>query len=88
VYDGPRTVDGLWKDENHRHVCTVVIARQRVPRCRPIFQDWKVTATGFLDDGQLNFTELQDIAETAGQLVGLGDWRPRYGRFQSQMVKA
>jgi hypothetical protein len=81
AYRGPRDADGLWADENFRHLSTVVISRSRVPRCRPIFREWRVDADGILDPNVLELTELRDIATIAGQLIGLGDWRPRYGRF-------
>ena len=82
-YDGPRDVDGLWKDENFRHSATVKVSTSRVVRTRPVFREWAVQADGFLDTSILEVRDLQRIAETAGQLVGLGDWRPRYGRFEA-----
>jgi hypothetical protein len=81
AYKGPRDVDGLWADENFRLIVSAKNQQSRIMRCRPIFREWKTDAEGILDTNILDFTELQAIAETAGQLVGLGDWRPRYGRF-------
>ena len=83
AYKGPRDVDALWKDENFRFITTVVVSRRRVPRCRPIFRDWKVDAEGILDPNVLEIQELKDVAVTAGQLVGLGDWRPKFGRYSA-----
>jgi hypothetical protein len=80
-YKGPRTVDGLWEDENFRHYATVRNQQSRVLRCRPLFREWATEATGVLDPNVLNFSELLTIANTAGSIIGLGDWRPRYGRF-------
>lgn len=80
-YRGPRDVDGLWKDENFRLRASVKIGMKRIMRCRPMFRDWLVEADAILDPSVLDLAELTAIATTAGQMVGLGDWRPRYGRF-------
>ena len=80
-YRGPRDADGLWNDENYRLVASVKVGMQRVMRTRPMFPTWKADAEGILDPNQLELAELVDIASTAGLLIGLGDWRPRYGRF-------
>jgi hypothetical protein len=81
-YRGPRDVEGLWQDENFRLMAPVKVGTARVMRCRPMFPaGWMVSAEGFLDTEILSFEDLSDIASTAGRLIGMGDWRPRYGRF-------
>lgn len=80
-YDGPRTIDGLWKDENFRHSASVKVGMARVTRTRPIFREWITEASGILDPNILDFEDLKMIAETSGSVIGLGDWRPRYGRY-------
>ena len=87
AYNGPRTADGLWDDENFRFIRTVVVAGKRVPRSRPVFTEWLVAAEGTLDESQLNFSEFADIVEQGGAYVGLGDWRPRYGRFTADLER-
>jgi hypothetical protein len=86
-YRGPRDPEALWADENFRHFASAKIGMQRVTRCRPIFRDWRVEADGILDTNSLDPAELQQIAETAGLLIGLGDWRPKYGRFSATVAK-
>ncbi len=81
IYSGPRDTDGLWNDENFRHVASVKVQQNRVMRTRPQFREWQVTANGVLDTGVVSEEELKAIADTAGQMIGLGDYRPRYGRF-------
>lgn len=88
AYEGPRTIDGLWADENFRHLASAKVGMQRVMRCRPQFRAWKCRASGVLDTAQLDIAELHDIADTAGSLIGLGDWRPRYGRFTASIEAA
>jgi hypothetical protein len=70
---------------DHRHLSSVKVGRVRVMRCRPHFREWGLTADGWLDEDQLNADELRVIVKDAGRLVGLGDWRPRFGRFNAEV---
>lgn len=86
-YKGPRDQDGLWKDENFRHFASVKVGMQRVMRCRPVFRQWSTEANGILDPNVLDFEELITVANTAGMIIGLGDYRPRYGRYRATVEK-
>lgn len=63
-----------------------VIMRQGIIRCRPRFNKWalefdiRVIDAYLLGHGQ--DTMLKSIFEDAGSLVGLLDFRPRFGRFE------
>lgn len=82
AYPGPRTLDEMWEVEDHKFIKPVKnMGRTTVMRCRPIFREWKADCTGILDPNRLDFAELKRLADDAGTLVGLCDWRPRYGRF-------
>lgn len=85
VYKGPRTIDGLWQDEQFRHFASAKVQTQRVMRCRPIFRQWSTVVSGIIDEQLIDFEELVQIATTAGNQVGLGDWRPRFGRFMAEV---
>jgi hypothetical protein len=85
-YTGSRDPKVMVDDENFRHMASVKIGMKRVMRCRPIFRNWSITAQGYLDEGQLDLSELRQIADNAGRLVGLGDWRPRFGRFAATVT--
>lgn len=80
-YRGPRDAEGLWADENFRHMASVKVQQSRTMRCRPHFREWTVEADGTLDPAVIDLADLADIATTAGTMIGLGDWRPRFGRF-------
>jgi len=80
-YDGPRDVDGLWKDARFRHRAAVGVTTNRVMRTRPLFMSWRVEAEGSFDPDVISIEEFSDIAATAGLMIGLGDYRPRFGRF-------
>lgn len=84
-YTGPREATKLWADENFRHMASVKVGTSRTMRCRPHFQEWRVAADGVLDPSLLEPSDLESIAETAGSLIGLGDWRPRFGRFVAEV---
>lgn len=88
AYGGPRDIESLWADKNYVFRTTVRNQQNRVARTRPIFQQWKVDAQGVLDEASLNFADLQSIADRAGSIVGLGDWRPRFGRFSAEVKPA
>jgi len=81
AYGGPRDADGLWADANFRLVKSVKVQANRVMRTRPMFRQWRLDAEGVLDTAVLSIDDLRSIAETAGTRIGLGDYRPRYGRF-------
>lgn len=78
-----RSAEELWEDENHRHYASVRVMANRVMRCRPMFNNWAVEAVGTLDPSIINLSELQSIARTAGSMIGIGDYRPRFGRFEA-----
>jgi len=86
IYDGPKTPDALWSHrtmDNNPFVlrASVVVNRNRIMRTRPIFRNWSLEFTvHYLTD---IFDKEQVIAtvKTAGRIIGLSDWRPKYGRF-------
>lgn len=80
-YAGPRDPDALWDDDRFRLVAGVRVQQARLMRTRPIFRDW--SAEIFVDflPGQLNRADVAEMMRIAGEVVGLGDWRPRFGRF-------
>jgi hypothetical protein len=81
IYDGPRTAQELWEDERFRHVVPVRVGQVKVIRTRPIFYDWSaVIEISYLPD-VLNEAAVILAVRSAGQLSGIGDNRPRYGRF-------
>lgn len=82
-YDGPRTAEALWADPAFRHQASVKVGMQRVIRTRPVFAGWATSANLYLDTEVLDYEDLVQVVEIAGRLVGLGDWRPRFGRFEA-----
>jgi hypothetical protein len=84
IYDGPRMTKELFEDERFRLAVPVRVGQVKVVRTRPIFVSWSaVIELSYLED-IVNPTDLTGAVRAAGLLVGLGDWRPRYGRFALQ----
>ena len=60
----------------------VVVNRARVVRIRPTFSaGWELEFTLEVIDDQINSELVQDVLALAGKTVGIGDFRPKFGRF-------
>lgn len=60
----------------------VVIQRARVLKWRPLFRNWKLQfKITILDDTNIQASTLKEILDKAGLTKGIGDYRPRFGRF-------
>lgn len=87
-YDGPRTAAGLADDPRFIDARSVRVSMARLTRYRPRFNDWQATCTLAYDSAILNANEVRQIVENAGKLIGLGDFRPRFGRFTVEFGEA
>lgn len=86
----PRSLDELWKNGNYHLTKPARVGSAKVARTRPIFRNWRFKVTGALDEEILDFADLEAVLTIAGQVVGLGDWRPEtkggsYGRFEAAL---
>lgn len=81
-YDGPKTIEKLWEHGGFRKRAAVRVGQAKVMRTRPIFPEWSCTFTVQWDPAVIKDAEsILEIAEAAGQ-AGIGDWRPKFGRFE------
>ena len=81
-YDGPTDPHALWADEGFRLRSSVRIGTSRIMRTRPRFSAWSAElAVAFLP-ALLNPSDVRSFLVTAGEQIGIGDWRPRFGRFR------
>jgi hypothetical protein len=87
-YDGPRKADDLWADESFRFSAIVRVGTARVPRMRPIFQEWTADVRLNVEDGTVNLARVDEWMRIAGTQIGVGDWRPQYGRFTVERLTA
>lgn len=82
VYVGPESADELWKAGTFHSRKGVGVGQRRVIRTRPCFSDWRVDAELELDLTILDVEVVNLLAVEAGLYIGLGDARPRFGRFR------
>lgn len=54
----------------------------RVVRTRPIFRDWGLQFTVLYDERAIQRDDLEHAVADGGSMIGLGDYRPRFGRFE------
>jgi len=59
----------------------VKIGQNKIMRTRPIFNVWSMSFIVGYETEVLDKAQLIQAIEDAGRLVALGDYRPRYGRF-------
>lgn len=59
----------------------VVIQRARIMRARPLFKDWSLEFVLVVNDDRIIPETVKDIIEYSGSYVGIGDFRPKFGRF-------
>ena len=81
-HDGPKTPDELWETgEPYVFRCPVRMGTSTVIRTRPYFPAWEVDVTFEYDEEVINPDTVLLAWNKAGRVVGMGDWRPQYGRF-------
>lgn len=87
VYDGPRTLDALWRAETYVDVRSVRLnGRTRVQRARPRFETWGLETRFLFNPNILSLDALMLYVEEAGLTTGLGDYRPTFGRFLGKVT--
>jgi len=86
VYDGPKDINELYKDKRFVHRCAVKIGTSKLMRTRPVFNEWSVDVSIEYNPSIVNESEVVAAAVKAGDFIGLGDWRPRYGRFRVEQI--
>lgn len=82
VYKGPNKPEELWNDMRFVDQRSVVVQRARVIRTRPVFPQWKAHIEVSFDEEEINERDVDWMVETAGKKIGIGDFRPKFGRFK------
>jgi hypothetical protein len=80
-YDGPKDPKELWEDKRFQLRISARVGMARVQRTRPRFDDWALEFEVKFLPNLLNAKNIRSFLGTGGEQVGLGDWRPRFGRF-------
>lgn len=89
IYRGSRTIKELWGNGESQYVDIrpVRVRQQKVDRCRPMFKEWTVEAEFIIDPKVIDYDQFVEVAKLAGQMVGLGDYRLMYGRYEVKCNK-
>jgi hypothetical protein len=83
-YDGPRDREKLYAANGKFALRQGISIKgsSRLIRVRPMFPSgWTLTFEVEFDSTILNRKQIMQAMINAGALVGLGDWKPKFGRF-------
>lgn len=85
-YKGPRDAEALW-DKGHYDVRGVKVGQARIMRYRPIFKEWSCECSIMFDTEIMDRASVLKCMQDAGAYCGVGDYRPKFGRFDVEVVK-
>lgn len=86
-HDGPRDLSALAANPKYTNRSIVRVGAAKVVRCRPVFPVWSIRFSVMVDTTVLEIDQVRQCLDSAGKLVGIGDWRPgaprggSFGRF-------
>ena len=86
-YDGPQDPDDLFRAGGFVDIRSVKVGTSKVARCRPIFKKWRCSFTVLYDESGIQRSDLDRCLSDAGAMIGIGDYRPRFGRFTVEASK-
>lgn len=69
---------------DYEHRCRVQVQRSGITRTRPAFKEgWSAEQSLMVNlPGYISPSDLLESVTMAGKVIGVGDFRPSYGRFQ------
>lgn len=85
-YEGPQDLPSLWKNEDFRKRAGVRVKESRTMRTRPRFPEWSAQFTATYLPSLLDRNEIVEFFRIAGAMVGIGDWRPKFGKFTVEEI--
>lgn len=86
-HDGPADVEKLYEAPGFCDYRGVRVGNKRVMRARPRFATWSVDIALMIDPEVIDAKLVTQALDRCGQLVGIGDYRPRFGRFTVESLK-
>lgn len=83
IYDGPVEPEKLftYNDGEFADSRNVRVQKNAIVRCRPFFKEWSVRFIVKYLPSVVNADQIREALEVAGLIVGICDYRPKYGRF-------
>lgn len=82
LHDGPGTPSKLWDSPANVDCRGVKVGSAKIMRYRPIFLQWAAELSVTVNTDVLNLMEARKAIEDAGALIGVCEYRPRFGRFE------
>jgi hypothetical protein len=83
-----KTQERLYAEPGYTLRKGVKVQLSRVIRIRPLIPTgWSMEFTVEFDETIVNRQAILTALSEAGAIVGLGDWRPKFGRFTTEVVE-
>ncbi|MBH3440545.1 hypothetical protein [Pseudomonas luteola] len=82
LFDGPSTPETLWEDTRFVDCRGVRVGQAKLMRYRPVFLDWAAEIEVAINTDVFNLEEARKAIEDSGKLIGVCEYRPRFGRFE------
>ena len=86
-YNGPKDPHARLADKQCYDMRMATVQQKRVLRTRPKFTNWEASGTITFDAGQVDEESIKRWLSVAGQQCGVGDYRPKFGRFEVEFLK-
>ncbi len=86
LFNGPSDPESLWSDPRFVDCRGVKVGTSKVMRYRPIFLEWATEVQVAVNTDVLDVREVQKAIEDSGKLIGVCEYRPRFGRFEVSYV--
>lgn len=86
-FQGPKDPAALAMSRAHTLRKMARVGTARIIRTRPKFMPWSLEFVIEYNDGQLDESDIKRLLDISGAEIGLGDWRPKYGRFTVESLK-
>jgi hypothetical protein len=85
--DSKIKAEKLWEKGGYKLSVPARVQQARVMRTRPMFKQWSLRFKVTFNDDVVDKKQVIDALKTAGQLCGVGDWRPKFGRYEVKSAK-
>ncbi|KPA87277.1 hypothetical protein PF66_06187 [Pseudomonas asplenii] len=86
LFSGPETPEDLWEDPRFVDCRGVKVGQAKIMRYRPIFLEWATELVVAINTDVMDVEEARKAIEDAGKLIGVCEYRPRFGRFEVAYV--
>jgi hypothetical protein len=82
IYKGPRTPRELYDGKFYDRRC-VGVNNSKTARTRPCFREWSCEFTLMFEETLIDRANIDRALARAGQLEGIGDYRPVFGLYEA-----